>query len=123
MASLRYRKAFLGVAVAILLFSGWIATGLGSEFVPSLDEQDLAIQSLRIPATSLSQSIEMQKRLETRLLEFPEVETVFARIGTAEVATDPMPPNIADGYIIVKPKDQWPDPSKSKPELLSLIHI
>ncbi len=121
LASLRFKKAFIAVAVAFLLLSGWIATGLGSEFVPSLDEQDFAIQSLRIPATSLSQSIEMQKRLENQLLEFPEVETVFARIGTAEVATDPMPPNIADGYIIVKPKDQWPDPSKSKAELIAEV--
>ncbi|MFX5743311.1 efflux RND transporter permease subunit, partial [Acinetobacter baumannii] len=77
----------------------------GSEFVPSLNEGDIAIQALRIPGTSLTQSIEMQKTIEKTLKKkFPEVERVFARSGTAEVASDPMPPNISDGYIMLKPE-------------------
>ncbi|MFX6040844.1 efflux RND transporter permease subunit, partial [Acinetobacter baumannii] len=77
--------------------------------VPSLNEGDIAIQALRIPGTSLTQSIEMQKSIEKTLVKkFPEVERVFARSGTAEVASDPMPPNISDGYIMLKPEAQWP---------------
>ena len=75
---------------------------MGSEFIPNLNEGDIAIQALRIPGTSLSQSLEMQKQLETRLKQkFPEIERVFARTGTAEIASDPMPPNISDGYIML----------------------
>ncbi|MDD2991099.1 MAG: CusA/CzcA family heavy metal efflux RND transporter [Zoogloea sp.] len=106
-------------AVTILL-SGLLVTRLGSEFVPNLNEGDLAIQALRIPGTSLSQSIEMQQRLESRIkAEFPEVERVFARTGTAEIASDPMPPNISDGYIMLKPEALWPEPRRSREALLA----
>ena len=89
------------------LFCLAVATRLGSEFVPNLNEGDFAIQALRIPGTSLTQSVEMQKQLEARLkAKFPEIERVFARTGTAEIASDPMPPNISDGYIMLKPVDQ-----------------
>ena len=82
-------------------------------------EGDFALQALRVPGTSLTQSVEMQMRLEeTILAKVPEVERVFARTGTAEIASDPMPPNISDSYVMLKPRDQWPDPKK-----LSLIHI
>ncbi len=108
-------------AVAVVL-SGLLATRLGSEFVPSLNEGDFAIQALRIPGTSLSQSIEMQKQLEQRLkAKFPEIERVFARTGTAEIASDPMPPNISDGYVMLKPLDQWPEPRKTRDELLAAV--
>ncbi len=100
-------------AVAALLFQF-----LGSEFTPQLDEGDLAVQSLRIPSTSLEQSLEMQKSVEKTLVTFPEVETVFSRTGTAEVATDPMPANISDAYVLLKPTADWPDPSKSKEVLV-----
>ncbi|POP05022.1 efflux RND transporter permease subunit, partial [Salmonella enterica] len=81
-----------------------------------------AIQSLRIPGTSLSQSLEMQKQVESTLkAKFPEIERIFARTGTAEIASDPMPPNISDGYIMLKPQAQWPKPKKTKEELLSAI--
>ncbi|AIY41232.1 Cobalt-zinc-cadmium resistance protein CzcA; Cation efflux system protein CusA [Collimonas arenae] len=112
----------LGSALAVLLLSGVLATRLGSEFVPSLSEGDIAIQALRIPGTSLTQSLEMQKQIESTLKrQFPEIDRVFARTGTAEIASDPMPPNISDGYIMLKPEDSWPKPKKSRPELLAAI--
>ena len=105
-------------AVAVLL-SGLLATRMGSEFVPSLNEGDIAIQALRIPGTSLTQSLAMQQQLETRLMNnHKEIERVFARTGTAEIASDPMPPNISDGYIMLKPRPQWPQPKKSREQLL-----
>ncbi len=108
-------------AVAIVL-SGLLATRMGSEFVPSLNEGDFAIQALRIPGTSLTQSVEMQQQLEKRLKsEFPEIERVFARTGTAEIASDPMPPNISDGYIMLKPESEWPEPRRSRDALLAEI--
>lgn len=119
--ALRARVALLVGAVVLVLSCGWLATRLGSEFVPSLNEGDIAVQALRIPATGLTQSIEFQKQIEARLLQFPEVLTAFARTGTAEVATDPMPQNISDGYVMLKPQDQWPDPGKLKSELTAEI--
>ncbi|MFY9512615.1 MAG: CusA/CzcA family heavy metal efflux RND transporter [Rubrivivax sp.] len=122
-------KATLGNAPVVLTFAGVtvvlsivIASRLGSEFVPNLNEGDFAMQALRIPGTSLTQSVEMQKQLETTLKEkFPEIERIFARTGTAEIAADPMPPNISDGYIMLKPMDQWPQPRKTRDELLAAI--
>ncbi|MDD2665022.1 MAG: CusA/CzcA family heavy metal efflux RND transporter [Dechloromonas sp.] len=109
-------------ATVMILLCGLLATRMGSEFVPSLNEGDFAIQALRIPGTSLSQSIAMQQQLEKRLKdEFPEIDRVFARTGTAEIASDPMPPNISDGYIMLKPQDQWPEPKKSRDELLAAV--
>ncbi len=106
----------------IVLVSGIVATRLGSEFVPNLNEGDMAIQALRIPGTSLTQSVEIQKQLESALkAKFPEIERVFARTGTSEIASDPMPPNISDGYIMLKPQDQWPQPTKTRDELLVAV--
>ncbi|HEY1148596.1 MAG TPA: CusA/CzcA family heavy metal efflux RND transporter [Pseudoduganella sp.] len=97
-----------GVLVALSLL---LALRMGSEFVPSLNEGDLALQALRIPGTSLSQSLEMQKQLEAGLkANVPEVERVFTRTGTAEIASDPMPPNISDGFIMLKPQREWTRP-------------
>ncbi|QJD90342.1 CusA/CzcA family heavy metal efflux RND transporter [Duganella dendranthematis] len=111
--------SFAGIAVALSLL---MATRMGSEFVPSLNEGDIAMQALRIPGTSLTQSVEMQKQVESTLTrQFPEIERVFARTGTAEIASDPMPPNISDGYIMLKPEAQWPKPKKSHAELLAAI--
>ncbi|UXC39032.1 CusA/CzcA family heavy metal efflux RND transporter [Cupriavidus gilardii] len=110
---------FAGVAVVLCLA---IASRLGSEFIPNLNEGDIAIQALRIPGTSLSQSVEMQKQLETTLMaKFPEIERVFARTGTAEVASDPMPPNISDGYIMLKPQSAWPKPVRTREALLEAM--
>jgi cobalt-zinc-cadmium resistance protein CzcA len=109
-------------AVVLIVLCGLLATRLGSEFVPNLNEGDISIQALRIPGTSLSQSLEMQKKLEAGLkARFPEIERVFARTGTAEIASDPMPPNISDGYIMFKPESQWPKPKKTREELVAQI--
>ena len=110
-----------GAAVAVVL-SGLLATRMGSEFVPSLNEGDIAIQALRIPGTSLTQSLAMQQQLESKLMSnHKEIARVFARTGTAEIASDPMPPNISDGYIMLKPRDAWPQPTKSREQLLAEI--
>jgi len=106
------------IAVALVGLTALQATRMGSEFVPSLDEGDIAMHALRIPGTSLSQAVEMQQHLEAKLREFDEVKHVFSKIGTPEVATDPMPPNVADTFIIMKPREQWPDPRKPKPQLV-----
>ena len=109
-------------AVVLVLLSGLLATRLGSEFIPNLNEGDLALQAIRIPATSLSQSVEMQQKLEAGLkAKFPEIDRVFARTGTAEIASDPMPPNISDGYIMLKPESTWPAPKKTRAELVEAI--
>ena len=116
---LNFRIAVALGAVVLVVLSGVVASRMGSEFMPSLDEGDIALHALRIPGTSLSQAVEMQHLLEKRLKEFPEVKHVFAKIGTAEVATDPMPPSVADGFVIMKPRAEWPDPKKPKVELVS----
>ncbi len=113
-ASIRHRGAVAMVAVMLLIATGVLASRMGREFIPSLDEGDSAVQALRVPGTSLTQSIEMQAALEKRLMQIPEVKEVFARVGTAEIATDPMPPSISDGYVMLKPRKEWPDPFKSK---------
>jgi len=117
-AVLRWRAPLLGGAALLALLAGWGATRLGTEFIPNLDEGDIALQAIRVPGTSLTQSIAMQHSLEKALLTLPEVATVFSSLGTSEVATDPMPPSIADGYVMLKPRAQWPDPGKSKSRLL-----
>ena len=117
--AMRFRWLVLGGATALVAVCLWLATTLGSEFIPQLDEGDIALHALRIPGTGLEQSIEMQSQLEERLKAFPEVDKVFAKIGTPEVATDPMPPSVADNFVILKPRDQWPDPDKSKDELVA----
>ena len=112
----------LTAASVVVALSLLLATRMGSEFAPNLNEGDFAIQALRIPGTSLTQSVEMQMQLERELTrQFPEIERVFARTGTAEIASDPMPPNISDGYIMLKPRDQWPDPSRSRDDLLAAV--
>ena len=112
---------WLTVAAALVLLgvSAMFATRLGTEFVPNLDEGDIAMHALRIPGTSLQQAVELQEQLESRIREMPEVERVFAKIGSAEVATDPMPPSVADNFIILKPREEWPDPDKSKAEVVA----
>jgi len=116
------KPVVLTFAAVTVILSGLLATRMGSEFVPSLNEGDFAIQALRIPGTSLSQSVAMQQQLERTLKEkHPEIDRIFARTGTAEIAADPMPPNISDGYIMLKPQDQWPEPRKTRDELLAAV--
>ncbi len=103
-------------ALTLLLIAGcgWLVTRMGSEFIPSLDEGDVALHALRIPGTSLSQAVRMQSQLEAALQQLPEVERSFAKLGTAEIATDPMPPNVADTFVMLKNREDWPDPNKPK---------
>lgn len=119
--ALRFRMAILLSALALTLMVGWLGTRLGAEFMPSLDEGDIAIQALRIPGTNLNQSLEMQFQVEQAVLKVPEVSHFFSRVGTAEVASDPMGPNISDGYVMLKNSKQWPNPHKSKAEILEDI--
>jgi cobalt-zinc-cadmium resistance protein CzcA len=119
--SIRARKLAALATIVLVIVTGYIASKMGREFIPSLDEGDAALAAVRIPGTSLTQSVEMQRAIERRLAKLPEVKEVFARVGTAEVATDPMPPSIADGYVMLKPRDQWPEPAKSKADLLEEI--
>ncbi|SJM90957.1 efflux RND transporter permease subunit [Crenothrix polyspora] len=116
------KSVILTFALVMVMLSGLLATRMGSEFVPSLNEGDFAIGAMRIPSTSLSQSLAMQQRIETTLMQqFPEIERVFARTGSAEIASDPMPPNVSDGYVMLKPQEQWPEPKKTRDELLAAI--
>ncbi|GAA0624969.1 CusA/CzcA family heavy metal efflux RND transporter [Brevundimonas kwangchunensis] len=117
--ALRLRVAFVAVAVALVAIAALGASRMGSEFIPNLDEGDIALHALRIPGTSLSQAVQMQTALERRIAQFPEVERVVAKIGTAEVATDPMPPSVADTFIMLKDREDWPDPRKPRTELLA----
>ena len=116
--ALAHRWPVITVATLLVVLAGMQANRMGTEFVPNLDEGDIALHALRVPGTSLTQAIEMQTVLETRIRKFPEVSHVFTKIGTAEVATDPMPPNVADTFIILKEREDWPDPRKPKTELL-----
>ncbi len=108
-------------ASVIFVLSILLTTKMGSEFIPSLDEGDIAVHALRIPGTSLSQAVQMQKSLESKIKIFPEVKTVFAKIGTAEIANDPMPPNVADVFVITTPRNQWKNPNLPKEELVKKI--
>ncbi len=119
--SLRNRTWVVTAAALLIMLTGWVASRMGSEFIPSLDEGDIAMHALRIPGTSLSQAIEMQYVLEQKIKEFPEVETIFAKLGTSDIATDPMPPSVADNYIMIKPRSEWPNPNRSKADLVRAL--
>ena len=94
---------------------------LGSEFIPQLDEKNLAMASTKVPSVSLEQSLAMQRQVETAVKKLPEVETMFSKTGTAEVATDPMPPNVSDGFVILKPQEEWPEGVKTKADVIARI--
>ncbi|MBU1690682.1 MAG: CusA/CzcA family heavy metal efflux RND transporter [Gammaproteobacteria bacterium] len=111
----------LTVTIVAVALSGLLATRMGSEFVPSLNEGDIALHALRIPGTSLSQALEMQTELERTIKQFPEVDKIFAKLGTAEIATDPMPPNVADNFVMLKPQSEWPDPKRTKADLVNAM--
>jgi len=117
--SLRRGRWMVAGALVLVVGCGLLATRLGSEFVPNLDEGDVAMHAMRIPGTSLTQSIQMQLQIEKRLVQFAEVDKVFSKIGTPEVASDPMPPSVADTFIMMKPRKAWPDPRKSRAALLA----
>ncbi|WP_339770849.1 CusA/CzcA family heavy metal efflux RND transporter [uncultured Paraglaciecola sp.] len=118
---LKLRWLVLSLCLVLLAGSAWLATTLGSEFVPQLNEGDIALHAMRIPGTGIEQAVIMQRQLEARIKQFPQVDKVFAKIGTAEVATDPMPPNVADNFVMLKPRSEWPNPNLSQSELVTQI--
>lgn len=109
------------IAAGLFVLSMIVFTFLGREFIPTLDEKDIAMHAMRIPSTSLSESQEMQFHVEKAISNFKEVAFVFSKTGTAEMAADPMPPNVSDTFIILKPHDEWPDPNLSKAELINRL--
>ncbi|CAN4273350.1 COG3696 Putative silver efflux pump [Methylophilaceae bacterium] len=119
--TLNNKAVVLMLAATIVVLSSLLLTRMGSEFVPSLDEGDIALHALRIPGTSLNQAVGMQQELEKTIKAFPQVDRVYAKLGTAEIATDPMPPSVADTFIILKPRAEWPDASLSKNALIAQI--
>jgi cobalt-zinc-cadmium resistance protein CzcA len=116
--ALALRTPVVAAAAVLTVLAGLLAGRLGTEFIPNLDEGDIALHALRIPGTSLTQAVGMQRQLEARIKQFPEVDEVVAKIGTAEVATDPMPPSVADTFIMLKDRKDWPNPRKTKAELI-----
>ena len=116
--ALRFRILVVAGAVGLVLLAGFLASRMGSEFIPNLDEGDIALHALRIPGTSLSQAVTMQTALESKIREMPEVERVVAKIGTADIATDPMPPSVADTFVLLKDRKEWPDPNKPRTQLV-----
>jgi cobalt-zinc-cadmium resistance protein CzcA len=122
-AAMNAKKVVLGIAITLVIVSGWLATTLGSEFIPQLNEGDIALHAMRIPGTGLEQAVKMQSMLEERIKEFPQVDKVFAKIGTPEVATDPMPPNVADNFVMLKPRSEWPNPDMTQQELVKEIEL
>jgi cobalt-zinc-cadmium resistance protein CzcA len=119
MLSLKFRWGVVTLAVLLILVSAAFIPRLGSEFMPNLDEGDIAMHALRIPGTSLEQAIRLQQGLEKEIKKLPEVDIIFAKIGTAEVATDAVPPSVADNFIILKPRDEWPNPDKAKLQVVA----
>ena len=119
--AIAHPKQIIFAGLAIFAVSAGILTVIGQEFIPKLDEQDLVVMASRIPSTSIEQSQKMQLEVEKAVRRVPEVQFVFSRIGTAEVASDPMPPNLADTFIIVKPRSEWPDPGLSKDDLIKKV--
>jgi cobalt-zinc-cadmium resistance protein CzcA len=121
-AALRLRWAVTGAAIAAFAGSLALFATFGQEFVPTLDEKDVAMHAMRIASTSLTQSTEMQFEVERALSKFPEVQFVFSKTGTAEAAADPMPPNVSDTFVILKPREEWPDPDEGKDALVARMH-
>lgn len=116
--SIKRPLVLVSLALIMVVISSYQATRLGSEFLPQLDEHDIALHALRIPGTGLEQSVGMQIQLGKVIKELDEVERVFAKIGTPEIATDPMPPSVADTIIILKPRELWSNPNKTKQQFL-----
>ncbi|WP_074634342.1 MULTISPECIES: efflux RND transporter permease subunit [Nitrosospira] len=120
-AAMRNKALTITLAVVIVVLSGLLTTRMGSEFIPSLNEGDIALHAIRIVGTSLTTSIEMQNELEKKIKAFPEVDKTFSKVGVAQIATDPMPPSVADIFVILKPESEWPGPHHTKPELVAAM--
>lgn len=119
--AVKYPEPFIGISTVAVFASLLLFFRLGQEFVPTLDEKDLALHAVRIPSTSLTQSTQMQLGVEKTLAGFPEVAFAFSKTGTAEMASDPMPPNVSDTFVMLKPPESWPNPALSKLELIEKI--
>lgn len=119
--ALKLRWLVMITASLLVVVSVWLGMRLGTEFVPQLDEGDIALHAMRVPGTGIEQAVDMQKRLEQTIMQYPQVQTVFAKTGTAEVATDAMPPNVTDTFMMLKPHDQWPNPELSKAEFVEQL--
>ena len=119
--SLRHRIWVIGGATLLVVASGVLAVRMGTEFIPRLDEGDITLHAMQIPGTSLTQAVDIQHALHEKIREVPEVNRVFAKIGTAEVATDPMPPNVSDVFVMLKPRDEWSDPDQSKADVVRAV--
>jgi len=120
-AAMRRPSLTIGVAVGALAIAGVAFTTLGQEFLPQLDEGNVLVQAVRIPGTSVDQSQAMQFQVEKALAKAPQVRFAFSRTGTSEIASDPMPPNATDTFVILKPKNEWPDPGLSKEALVEQL--
>ncbi len=112
---------FIGAAAGTFAAAAIVFLMIGREFMPTLDEQNLNLSSVRIPSTSVDQSLALDLSLERRLLTLPEVKTVYSKAGTASLAADPMPPNASDNYVILKPKNQWPEGVTTKDQVIERI--
>ena len=119
--SLKLPWMMVSIAGVLVIALGFKVKNMGAEFLPQLDEGDIAMHALRITGTGIEQSVKMQKELEQAILAKPEVAKVFSKIGTPDVANDPMPPNVADTFLMLKPRDQWPNPALPKEELVKQI--
>ena len=119
--ALAFPRLVMTGAITLVLCCVYLATTLGSEFIPQLKEGDIALHAMRTPGTGIEQAVAMQTQLEKEIRLIPEVNTVFSKIGTAEVATDPMPPNVADTFVMLKPKEQWPNPSLTQNQVSEKI--
>ena len=119
--SLNHPKKIIASMFVLLTSSVFLVSRMGTEFIPNLDEGDIAMHAMRIPGTSLTQSVQMQQVLEKEIKKVPEVLAIFGKIGTAEVATDPMPPSVADTFIILKPRKEWANPDALKSDIVKKI--
>ena len=112
--ALHRRGVVLGAASAMLLGAGVLFANLGQVFVPQLDEGDIAMHAMRIPGTGIEQSTGMQLKVERAVGDLDEVDLVFSKTGTADLASDTMPPSVSDTFIIFKPRAEWPNPRLAK---------
>ena len=117
-AAVRHPRPVIAGSALLFAAAALLFVRLGQEFIPQLDEKNIAMHAMRIPSTSLTQSQDMQVAVEKAVSSFPQVAFVFSKTGTAEVAADPMPVNVSDTFIILKPQEEWPDPALPKDTLI-----
>ncbi|MGE0294901.1 MAG: efflux RND transporter permease subunit [Hyphomonadaceae bacterium] len=121
--ALHHRGPVVAAAVMMVLGAAWLASRMGAEFIPQLNEGDIAVHALRVTGTGVEQAVGMQQQVEIAFKRLPEVQTVFSKIGTSEVATDPMPPHVADTFVMMKPENEWPDPDKSRAQFVQELEM